>query len=90
MELSAVGEDGTRYRAEGVERTDLESAMPTVSQAASAGFKLSMEVESIKKPSRFMIEGFRDGKCIFRTLLVHDPAEQSTAPYPFEDGFVFT
>lgn len=90
VELSAVGEDGTRYRAESVERTDLESAMPTVSQAASAGFKLSMEVESIKKPSRFMIEGFRDGKCIFRTLLVHDPAEQSTAPYPFEDGFVFT
>lgn len=90
VELSAVAEDGTRYEAEDVLRSDLESAMPTVAQAANAGFKLSMEVESIKKPSRFLIEGAVDGKCVYRTLLVHDPAKQSTAPYPFADGYIFT
>ncbi|QEG22342.1 aminotransferase class III-fold pyridoxal phosphate-dependent enzyme [Mariniblastus fucicola] len=90
VELSAVDEDGTRVAAEQVQRKDLAAGMPNSPQANNAGFKLSVEVQSIKKPSRFLIEAHRDGKLIYRTLLVHDPAEQSSAPYPFRDGYIFT
>lgn len=90
VELSAVAQDGSRVKAETVHRGDLEVGMPELTQAAKAGFKLSLEVDSIKKPSRFLIEGHREGQCLYRTLLVHDPAEQSSGPYPFTDGFIFT
>lgn len=90
VELTAIAEDESRYEAEKVLRTDLESAMPNVPQAANAGFTLSLEVNSIKKTSRFLIEGHCDGKLVYRTLLVHDPTDQSSAPYPFSDGYIFT
>ena len=90
VDLSAVTQDGNRFEAERVVRTDLEAAMPLVPQAANAGFKLSVDVESIKKTSRFVIEGHRDGELIYRTIVVHDPADQSSAPYPFGDGYIFT
>ena len=64
--------------------------MPDYPRAVDAGFKLSLEVESIKKPMRFLIEGRRDGALLYRTLLVNDPAEQTSAPYPFADGYIFT
>lgn len=89
VELTALSESGDVIKAKKVLRTDLESAMPNVSQAANAGFELSLEVESIKKPSRFLIEGRREGRLIYRTLLVHDPAVQSSAPYLFGDGYIF-
>ena len=90
IELSAVNEQGQRIEAEKVLRTDLEMGMPDCSDAVNAGFKLSLEVESIKKPSRFLIEGHRNGKLLYRTLLLHDPAEQTSAPYAFADGYIFT
>jgi glutamate-1-semialdehyde 2,1-aminomutase len=90
VELSAVLENGDRIEAENVQRDDLEAGMPNYPRAAEAGFKLSLPVDSIKKPSRFLIEGHQDGQLLYRTLLVHDPAEQTTAPYPFGDGYLFT
>jgi glutamate-1-semialdehyde 2,1-aminomutase len=90
IELSAVNEQGERIEAEKVQRTDLEMGMPDCPEAVNAGFKLSLEVESIKKPSRFLIEGHRNGKLLYRTLLVHEPAEQRSAPHPFADGYLFT
>ena len=88
VEMSAVCEDGSLVEAETVHRGDLESANGI--QATSAGFKLSLEVDSIKKPSRFLIECRQNGVQVYRTLLVHDPAVQTSAPYPFGDGYLFT
>ncbi len=90
VELTAVCENGDRIEAEKVHRGDLEAGMPNYPRAAEAGFKLSLPVDSIKKPSRFLVEGHRDGQLLYRTLLVHDPAEQTSAPYPFGDGYMFT
>ena len=90
VDLTATNEQGAVIEAERVQRTDLESGMPDYPRAVDAGFKLSLEVESIKKPMRFLIEGRRDGALLYRTLLVNDPAEQTSAPYPFADGYIFT
>jgi len=90
VDVSAINEQGERIDAEKVQRTDLEMGMPDCPEAVNAGFKLSVEVESIKKISRFLIECHRDGELLYRTLLVHDPAEDSSAPYPFADDYILT
>ncbi len=90
IEMSAVCEDAARIDAQKIHRSDLEMAMPNYPQATNAGFKLELPVDSIKKTSRFLIEGHRDGQLIYRTLLVYDPAEQTSGPYPFGDGYLFT
>jgi glutamate-1-semialdehyde 2,1-aminomutase len=90
VELSAVSENGDRIEAEKVIRSDLGVNMPQFLDAASAGFKLSLPVESIKKTSRFLVDGHRDGKRVYRTLLVHDPHLQTSGPYPFGEGCLMT
>lgn len=90
VELSALCQDGTRIAAEVVHRGDLGANMPHFPAVASAGFRLSVPVDSIKKTSRFLIDGHQNGRRVYRTLLVHDPHLQTSGPYPFEDGFLFT
>ena len=90
VELSATNESGEHVDAEKVHRGDLEIGMPEYPQAAEAGFRISLEVESIKKPSRFLLSFQRDDELLYRLLHVHDPNENSSAPYPFGEGYLFT
>ena len=90
VDFSAVNDRGERIEADRVTREDLAAAMPDHSQATEAGFRLSLDVDSVKKVSRFLIEAKRDGKLLYRTLLVHDPSKQTSAPYPFTGSYLPT
>ena len=90
VQISATNEAGDRVEAKPVHRGDLEINMPDVRDAAKAGFQLELEVESIKKPSRFLLEGRRNNEVLYTTFLTHDPGDNTSGPYPFGDGYLFT
>ena len=89
-ELVGVLEDGSEHVAELVLRPDLENAFPDLADAANAGFTLKLPVDSIKKPSRFLLVARSNGQAVFRTLLLHDPHEQTAGPYPFGPETIFS
>ena len=87
--LKAISESGEETVAESVERSDLAAGLPQYPAAKSSGFRMELEVESIKKPSRFLIEGYRDEVLVYRTLLIYEPDEQKSGPWPFGDEPIF-
>ena len=90
VDFSALNEQGERIAAASVIREDLAEAMPGHGRASEAGFQFSLDVDSIKKTSRFLIEAHREGRLLYRTLLVHDPTKQTSAPYRFTSSCLFT
>lgn len=89
-ELVAYLDDGTELVAEYVERLDLADAFPNLEDAAKAGFTISLPVESIKRPSRFLLAGKSRGKVVYQTLLIHEPDKQTSGPYPFGEETIYS
>jgi len=87
--LKATNESGEETMAEVVQRPDLVSGFPQYPLAKQSGFRIELEVESIKKPSRFLLDAEQKDKLVYRTLLIHEPSEQKAGPWPFGDEPIF-
>ena len=88
--LSAIDERGIEHDAERVQRPDLSAGFPDIANVASAGFRLSVPIDSVKQTSRFMLRGYRGDDVVYQTFFVHDPSLQTSGPYPFSSEALLT
>ncbi len=87
--LKATNEAGDQSVADVVDRPDLVNGFPQYPSAGQSGFRIELEVESIKRNSRFVLDAYVQDRLVYRTLLVHEALKQRSGPWPFTDDAIF-
>ncbi len=59
---------------------NVDMIVQNISEDGRTDMTFSLPVESIKKPSRFLLVGIRGGDVVYQTLLLHEPEKQKAGP----------